>query len=273
MASLLIYLTVILIVYFDNINGQVTDYNRNNGNNDRAYDSRNLYDRNNADNRNNYGQHNNNNDQRSGQYNNDQRSSGQYNTDQRSGQYNNDQRSGQYNNNNDQRSGQNNNNNPQGQYNNENRYGQYGLYNDHGYKGDAPGSNTDGYYYNTRIRGGVGAGGVGGRFYGNPSDDRDHYHLSTPFPQPGVLAGWRPDLQGRQRPDSINLERDAYVTTSYGQIQGFKVHLYDNPDPKSYFRPGQTPVERIQGNCSVFLGIPYAQPPIREGRFKVRYTN
>lgn len=233
MASLLIYLTVILIVYFDNINGQVT--NRNTGTDRTYYDQqRNLFDKNNPDHntRHNYGQYHDNSDPRTNNYGQSRYS---------------------------------------GQYNNENRYGQYGLYNDHGYKGDAPGSNTDGYYYNTRIRGGVGAGGVGGRFYGNPSDDRE-YHLSTPFPQPGVLAGWRTDLQGRQRPDSINLERDAYVTTSYGQIQGFKVHLYDNPDPKSYFRPGQTPVERIQGNCSVFLGIPYAQPPIREGRFKVRYN-
>nr|CAD7454819.1 unnamed protein product [Timema tahoe] len=50
--------------------------------------------------------------------------------------------------------------------------------------------------------------------------------------------------------------------------QGFKVYLYDNPDPKSGYRPGQTPVERIQGEVTVFLGIPYALPPIQEGRFK-----
>lgn len=228
MASILLYLTVILIVCLYNINGQTDGYyDRNSGydrTNDRTNEQRSstTFDRNNPppDPRNSFGQYNNENRQ------------------------------------------------PSGQYNNENR-GQYSY--DHGYGQLPGGSNTDGYYYNTRIRGGVGAGGVGGRFYGNPSDDRERYHISTPFPQPGVLAGWRSDLQGRQRPDSINLERDAYVTTSYGQIQGFKVHLYDNPDPKSYFRPGQTPVERIQGNCSVFLGIPYAMPPIREGRFKVSY--
>jgi neuroligin len=158
-----------------------------------------------------------------------------------------------------------------GEYVNNNEQRNWG-YPDRGYGHQQPGgSNTDGYYYNTRVRGGVGVGGIGGRFHGNRPEDDPNYQ-STPFPQPGILAGWRSDLQGRQRPDSINYanDRDVYVTTPVGQIQGFKVHLYDNPDPYSYFRPGQTPVERVQGNCSVFLGIPYAQPPIREGRFKVR---
>nr|CAD7571567.1 unnamed protein product [Timema californicum] len=90
----------------------------------------------------------------------------------------------------------------------------------------------------------------------------------TNIPLPGVLRGWRPDLQGKQRPDSLQLPRDVTVTTTYGQVQGFKVYLYDNPDPKSGYRPGQTPVERIQGEVTVFLGIPYALPPIQEGRFK-----
>ncbi|XP_059481006.1 neuroligin-2 isoform X2 [Neocloeon triangulifer] len=161
-------------------------------------------------------------------------------------------------------------------YENSRRFGEYldnkeqrnWGYPDRGYGHQQPGvANSDGYYFNTRLRGGVGAGGIGGNFYGNRYDDPLH---STPFPEPGILAGWRSDLQGRQRPDSINLvnDRDVYVTTPFGQIQGFKVHLYDNPDPHSYFRPGQSPVERVQGNCSVFLGIPYAQPPVREGRFK-----
>lgn len=50
----------------------------------------------------------------------------------------------------------------------------------------------------------------------------------------------------------------------------FQVYLYDNPDPDSGYRPWLTPVERIQGEVSVFLGIPYARPPVLEGRFKVR---
>lgn len=53
------------------------------------------------------------------------------------------------------------------------------------------------------------------------------------------------------------------------QVQGFQVYLYDNPDPFSPYRPGETTVEKIKGNVSVFLGIPYATPPVRDGRFKV----
>ncbi|KAG8232918.1 hypothetical protein J437_LFUL011027 [Ladona fulva] len=104
-------------------------------------------------------------------------------------------------------------------------------------------------------------------------DDRYKYTVtsSTESPLRGVMAGWRPDLQGRQRPDWQSLDRDIQVSTSYGQVQGFKVYLYDNPDPDSGFRPGQSPVDRVQGTASVFLGIPYAVPPLREGRFKENY--
>lgn len=110
--------------------------------------------------------------------------------------------------------------------NNNNQQRSWG-YPDRGYGHQQPGTpNNDGYYFNTRLRGGVGVGGVGGNFYGNRPDGGDPslYH-STPFPQPGILASWRSDLQGRQRPDSINLQndRDVYVTTPFGQIQGFKV--------------------------------------------------
>ncbi len=86
---------------------------------------------------------------------------------------------------------------------------------------------------------------------------------------PGVLGMWRPDLQGKQRPESLSLERDVSVSTSYGLIHGFKVHLYDNPLPESGYRPDQTVIERIQGSVSVFLGIPYALPPVSDARFKV----
>lgn len=86
---------------------------------------------------------------------------------------------------------------------------------------------------------------------------------------PGVLGRWRPDLQGKERPDSKQLDRDVFVSTKYGQVQGFKVHLYDNPLPESGYRPFQTPVERKQAEVAVFLGIPYASPPINEGRFRV----
>lgn len=91
-------------------------------------------------------------------------------------------------------------------------------------------------------------------------------NVQTPFP--GVLGGWREDLQGKQRRDWQQLDRDVHVTTNYGQVQGFKVHLYDSPDPKSFYRPWHSPVDRIMGTCATFLGIPYALPPTFEGRFK-----
>lgn len=89
---------------------------------------------------------------------------------------------------------------------------------------------------------------------------------------PGVLGGWRSDIQGKQRADSPrqDTDRDVVVTTSYGKVQGFLVNLYDNPIPKTGFRPNSGQVERIQAKVCVFLGIPYALPPINEGRFKVR---
>lgn len=47
------------------------------------------------------------------------------------------------------------------------------------------------------------------------------------FPLPGVLGGWRVDLQGKERPDSKKLDRDVHVTTNYGPVQGFKVCIKD----------------------------------------------
>lgn len=87
------------------------------------------------------------------------------------------------------------------------------------------------------------------------------------LPLPGILGGWREDLQGKERPDSKNFrDRDVIVNTNYGQVQGFKVQLYD--DPNARHRPWNLAVERVTKNVDVFLGIPYATPPTKEGRFK-----
>lgn len=90
--------------------------------------------------------------------------------------------------------------------------------------------------------------------------------MTPSVPLPGILGGWRQDLQGKERRDSLNLNNDVFVTTRYGQVQGFKVNLYDDPDAQH--RPWNVQVERITKSVNVFLGIPYAMPPIKEGRFK-----
>ncbi|XP_004531688.1 neuroligin-2 isoform X1 [Ceratitis capitata] len=131
----------------------------------------------------------------------------------------------------------------------------YGHYLPNGYGTNYPGRNSPGQYPQ-----------------GMPNEDRFRFDPNNPnaahTPFPGILAGWREDLQGKQRRDSLTLDRDVFVTTNYGQVQGFKVYMYDNPDPKSFYRPYHSTVDRVMGECSVFLGIPYALPPTFEGRFK-----
>ncbi|XP_030746232.1 cholinesterase isoform X2 [Sitophilus oryzae] len=114
-------------------------------------------------------------------------------------------------------------------------------------------------------------------YYGVPGDPRirgqderfsyDRQGNAEPI-LPGILGGWREDLQGKRREQTKELQRDIFVKTTYGDVQGFQVYLFDNPDPDSLYRPGSEFIERQMGVTSVFLGIPYAQAPINEGRFK-----
>ncbi|XP_020287923.1 neuroligin-4, X-linked isoform X2 [Pseudomyrmex gracilis] len=100
-----------------------------------------------------------------------------------------------------------------------------------------------------------------------PEDRRIYDDTTQRIPLPGILAYWRKDLQGRERADSKNFrDRDVYVSTNYGQIQGFKVQLYDDPNVRH--KPYNRVVERVTKDVTVFLGIPYAMPPTQEGRFK-----
>ncbi|XP_017782173.1 PREDICTED: neuroligin-4, Y-linked isoform X2 [Nicrophorus vespilloides] len=85
---------------------------------------------------------------------------------------------------------------------------------------------------------------------------------------PGILADWREDLQGTRREGSNHNNQFVHVKTKYGNVQGFKVYLYDNPDPDSYYRPVSEHIHQVTGTTTVFLGIPYALPPTGEGRFK-----
>ncbi|XP_018325997.1 neuroligin-4, Y-linked isoform X2 [Agrilus planipennis] len=117
-------------------------------------------------------------------------------------------------------------------------------------------------YYNSR-----GQPGDPRRVNQDPRFKYDQQGNQEPI-YPGVLGGWREDLQGKMRPDSIIKERDVFVRTRHGEVQGFKVYLYDNPDPDSLYRPGSESIEREMGKTIVFLGIPYAMPPINEGRFR-----
>ena len=91
----------------------------------------------------------------------------------------------------------------------------------------------------------------------------------------GVFDEWRPDLMGTCRPDfAANIiDKDVSVTTPYGRIRGFFVHLFDGPGVALGDRPGPNHYRKLWRTVSTFLGIPYATPPVNEGRFKVISTH
>ena len=75
---------------------------------------------------------------------------------------------------------------------------------------------------------------------------------------------------GQCRPGCENLPRDVSINTNYGRVNGFLVYLYDGPRVPEFDRPGVANVDKIKGKVSVFLGIPYAQPPTGNARLMVR---
>ena len=75
---------------------------------------------------------------------------------------------------------------------------------------------------------------------------------------------------GQCRPGCENLPRDVSINTNYGRVNGFLVYLYDGPRVPEFDRPGVANVDKIKGKVSVFLGIPYAQPPTGNARLMVK---
>ena len=88
----------------------------------------------------------------------------------------------------------------------------------------------------------------------------------------GILAGWRPDLQGARRPGLGPEIPLVEIQTQLGPLTGFRVAVYDRPGLLEEEWPAnlQLGVHKEKLNVTVFLGVPYAQPPVEEGRFKVR---
>ncbi|XP_068200877.1 cholinesterase isoform X1 [Palaemon carinicauda] len=121
---------------------------------------------------------------------------------------------------------------------------------------------------------------IGGGRYDSRGRERQGYESRrnwdgrNTYGEFGVLGGWRPDLQGEQRPSEIPGIQlplaDVFVTTDSGKVQGFYVYLYDKPGQRFDERPANKPIHQQRHilNVTTFLGIPYARPPIEEGRFK-----
>jgi len=103
-----------------------------------------------------------------------------------------------------------------------------------------------------------------------PGSTNNGNGVRTELPGCGVYDEWRSDLMGICRPDfAANiLDKDVSVTTPYGRIRGFYVYLFDGPGVPIGDRPRPNHFSKLWRTVSTFLGIPYATPPVNEGRFK-----
>ncbi|XP_037073982.1 neuroligin-like protein glit-1, partial [Pollicipes pollicipes] len=86
----------------------------------------------------------------------------------------------------------------------------------------------------------------------------------------GVLAGWRPDLQGARRPGEGLTNPLVELRTQLGPLTGFRVKLFDEPGlrPEEWPARLQPGVHKERRTVTAFLGVPYALPPVQEARFK-----
>lgn len=80
-------------------------------------------------------------------------------------------------------------------------------------------------------------------------------------------------LQDKNLEDIISTS--VSVRLRIGIVNGINVSLCDGPGVPDFDRPNARPnySPNVYRNIAVFLGIPYAEPPIKDRRFRVRKMN
>lgn len=111
-------------------------------------------------------------------------------------------------------------------------------------------------------------GGQGYDSFGRPLSNNPQSFPYVPIQEPLFPVRSR----GACNPPSNSLQTIS-VRTKLGEVVGKIEYLCDHPDSLHRERR-PTPYgaqSEIYGNVSVFLGLPYAEAPIRERRFRVSY--